>query len=173
MAGFELNLQVNGWEEVDAFDRHVIKKLDLAADRALRSTAKWLATHSSREIAQELKIAQSPLKHRYNVYSKSTAKEIKLWVGLRPLAVHYLGTPKQTATGVSVGHREYDEAFISPMKTKYPLVFRRKGRERLPVERVMEDWEGPAMSALERWEKRAQNQFVEFFEKEVRHVFDS
>lgn len=173
MAGFELNLQASGWGEVDSFNKDAIKKLDLAASRALRKTAQWLSTHSSREIARELAILQAPLKHRYNVYSRSTAKEVKLWVGLRPISVHYLGTPKQTSTGVAVGHRQYDDAFISPMKTQYPLVFRRKGRERLPLKRVMEDWEADGMTVLERWEKRAQNQFVMLFEREARHVFDS
>jgi len=173
MAGFQLNLQVNGWAEVERFDDQVIKKLDLAAARALRKTAQWLRTHSAREISKELRISESPIRHRYNVYNQATSKEVKLWVGLKPISVHYLGKPKQTASGVSVGHRQYDDAFISPMKTNQPLVFRRKGRERLPVERVMEDWESEGMTALERWEKRAQQRFIELFEQEAKHVFST
>ena len=173
MAGFQLNLQVSGWADVESNIGQASEKLDLAAARALRRTAQWLRTHSSREIAKELRIVQSPIRHRYNIYSESTANQVKLWVGLRPISVHYLGTLKQTATGVSVGHRQYDDAFISPMKTKFPLVFQRKGRERLPIKRVMEDWEGSGLSALERWERRAQNHFIEQFEREARHVFAS
>lgn len=173
MAGFEVRLDASGWTEVESIIGQASKKLDLAAARALRRTAQWLRTHSSREIAKELRITQSPIRHRYNVYSKSTSNEVKLWVGLRPISVHYLGDPKQTQTGVSVGHRQYDNAFISPMKTSHKLVFRRKGRERLPVERVVEDWESPAMNALERWEKRAQVHFIEQFEREATHVFST
>ncbi|EKT4458352.1 phage tail protein [Pseudomonas entomophila] len=173
MAGFELKLDASGWTEVESIIGQATKQLDLAAARALRRTAQWLRTHSSREISKELRITQSPIRHRYNVYSKSTSNEVKLWVGLRPISVHYLGTPKQTPTGVSVGHRQYDSAFISPMKTRHRLVFRRKGRERLPVERVMEDWESPAINALERWEKRAQVYFIDQFEREARHVFST
>lgn len=149
------------------------KLLDLAAARALRKTAQWLRTHSSREIARELGITQSPIRHRYNVYSQSSAKEVKLWVGLQPISVHWLGDPRQNAAGVAVGHRQYDDAFISPMKSSYKLVFRRKGRERLPVERVTEEWADEGVSALERWEKRAMNRFVELFEQEASHVFAS
>ncbi|HBP1046388.1 hypothetical protein IPC1122_32370 [Pseudomonas aeruginosa] len=149
------------------------RKLDIAAARALRKTAQWLRTHSSREIARELGITQSPIRHRYNIYSQSTAREVKLWVGLQPIGVHYLGTPRQTRTGVKVGHREYDEAFISPMKSTQRLVFRRKGRERLPIEKVTEDWEGPAVSALERWERRAMERFMELFEQEARYVLQA
>lgn len=173
MAGFQLNLQASGWVDVEAKVGQAGKKLDLAAARALRRTAQWLRTHSSKEVARELRIAQSPIRHRYNIYSQSTANEVKLWVGLQPIGVHYLGTPKQTPDGVSVGHRQYDGAFISPMKSSQRLVFQRKGRERLPIKLVREDWEGPAMSALERWEKRALNHFTEQFEREARHVFSS
>ena len=171
MAGFEVNFAVDGWGHAEMEIGKAAKKLDLAAARALRKTAQWLRTHSSREIAKELRISQSPIRHRFDVFSQATSREVKLWVGLRPLSVHYLGTPKQTATGVSVGHREYEEAFISPMKTKHQLVWRRKGRERLPLERVTEDWASEGVTALERWEKRAEQRFVELFEQEARHVF--
>ncbi|MHC8341749.1 hypothetical protein [Pseudomonas sp. RT6P73] len=171
MAGFQLNFAVDGWGQVEREVGQASKKMDLAAARALRKTAQWLRTHSSREIAKELRITQSPIRHRFDIFSQSTAREVKLWVGLRPLSVHYLGTPKQTATGVSVGHREYEDAFISPMKTKHQLVWRRKGRERLPLEKVTEDWASEGVTALERWEKRAEQRFVEIFEQEARHVF--
>lgn len=153
MAGFEVNFAVDGWGHAEMEIGKAAKKLDLAAARALRKTAQWLRTHSSREIAKELRISQSPIRHRFDVFSQATSREVKLWVGLRPLSVHYLGTPKQTATGVSVGHREYEDAFISPMKTKHQLVWRRKGRERLPLERVTEDWASEGVTALERWGK--------------------
>lgn len=173
MAGFELKFAVDGWGQVELAVGQATKKLDLAAARALRKTAQWLRTHSSREIAKALRITQSPIRHRFDVFSQATAREVKLWVGLRPLSVHYLGTPKQTPTGVSVGHRAYEDAFISPMKTKYPLVWRRKGRERLPLEKVTEDWAGEGFTALEKWEKRAEQQFVVFFEHEARYVFQT
>ncbi|MFU4162800.1 phage tail protein [Pseudomonas aeruginosa] len=173
MAGFQLNFEVDGWGDVERAIADAPRKLDVAAARALRKTAQWLRTHSSREIARELGITQSPIRHRYNIYSQSTAREVKLWVGLQPIGVHYLGTPRQTRTGVKVGHREYDAAFISPMKSTQRLVFRRKGRERLPIEKVTEDWEGPAVSALERWERRALERFMELFEQEARYVLQT
>jgi len=173
MAGFELKFDVDGWGDVERTLADLPRRLDMAAARALRKTAQWLRTHSSREIARELRITQSPLRHRYQVHSQAQAREVKLWVGLQPIAVHYLGTPKQTPTGVAVGHRQYDDAFISPMRSSDRLVFRRKGRERLPIEKVTEDWEGPALSVLERWERRAQVRFFELFEQEARHAIES
>lgn len=174
MAGFALDFEVGGgWAGVEASIAKIPAKLDLAAARALRKTAQWLRTHSSKEIARELGITQSPIRHRYQIHTRSTSSEVKLWVGLQPIAVHYLGNPKQTQTGVRVGHRQYDDAFISPMKSSQRLVWRRKGRERLPIEKVEEDWQGPAMTALDRWEKRALERFVELFEQEASYVLEA
>ena len=174
MAGFQLNLDLSdGFAAVPEILNRLRKDLDLAAARALRKTANWLRTHSTKEIAKELRITQSPLRHRYDVFSRAAGKEVKIWVGLRPIAVHYLGTPKETATGVSVGHRAYEDAFIGHPKNGAAMVWVRKGRKRLPIELVREDWDGPALSVLERWEKRAQVRFVELFEQEARYVLES
>lgn len=171
-AGFLLNLEANGWADVEADIKAMPRQLDLAAARALRKTAQWLRTHSTREISRALRITQIPIRNRFLIDTRATAREVKLWVGLNPLSVHYLGTPRQTTTGVKVGHREYDDAFISPMKTSARLVWRRKGRERLPIQRVTEDWEAEGFTVLERWEKRAMERFVELFEAEARHALE-
>lgn len=174
MAGFQLNLELDGgFAAVPEILNQAREQLDKAADRALKKTAQWLRTHSSREIAKALGIVQGPIRHRYKIYSRATAREVKLWVGLEPFSVHYLGSPKQTSKGVRVGPREYENAFISHMRSSEPMVWRRKGRERLPVEKVVEDWDGLAMTELERWERRTQQRFIELFEQEARHVFSA
>jgi hypothetical protein len=174
MAGFRIDLELaEGFAAVPEILNRAQRQLDLAAARALRKTAQWLRTHSTREIAKTLGIVQSPVRHRYNIFSQATGNQVKVWVGLQPISVHYLGNPKQTATGVAVGHRTYDDAFISQVKNGPAMVWRRKGRERLPLVRVTEDWEGPALDLLGRWEKRAQARFVELFEQEARYALKS
>jgi len=171
MDGFRLELQVgDGLSRVPEILSRLQRDLDLAAARALRRTAQWLRTHSTREIAKELRITQSPVRHRYNLYTRAKGSEIKVWVGLEPILVHYLGKPVKNAGGVEVAHRQYDDAFIGRGKNGKELVFIRKGRERMPIKTVKEDWEGPAMNVLERWEKRAQQRFVELFEEEAKNV---
>lgn len=174
MAGFQLNLELaDGFAAVPEILNRAQRQLDLAAARALRKTAQWLRTHSTREIAKTLGIVQSPVRHRYNIYSQASASQVKVWVGLQPISVHYLGNMRQTKAGVSVGNRSYEDAFIGQMKNGPAMVWRRKGRERLPLARVTEDWEGPAISVLERWENRAQQRFVELFEQEARYVLEN
>lgn len=171
MDGFRLELNVDeAIHRIPEILGGLQRDLDLAAARATRRAGQWLSAHSSKEIARELRIRQTPVRHRYNLYTRAKGKEVKIWVGLEPIAVHYLGTPKETATGVSVGHRKYDDAFIADNRGGKQLVWIRKGRQRLPIKVVTEDWEGPALSVLERWEKRAMTQFVEYFEEEARNV---
>lgn len=174
MAGFQLNLEGSAASAVNGGDvAGMVKKLDVAAARALRKTAQWLRTHSSREISKELKITQSPIRHRYQIFTRGRGDDVKLWIGLEPIPVHFLGTPKEVPGGVRVGHRFYEDAFIGQPKNGRPMVFRRKGRERLPVEAVKESWDGPAISVLERWEKRAIERFADLFEQEAAYVFKS
>ena len=107
---------------------------------------------------------------RDRVYPVRGQRETKLWIGLAPLSVHYLGNPRQTPTGVSVGRHDYRHAFVDPMKSRSPMVWRRKGRERLPIEKVTEDWQEVAQPVIQRWERRATARFAEIFEQEARYV---
>lgn len=171
MAGFRLELQVDqAISQLPEILNTMQRNLDLAAARAVRRTGRWLSSHSSREIAKELRIRQTPVRKRYSLYTQARGNEVKVWVGLDPIAVHYLGQPKENGSGVSVAHRQYDDAFIAANKAGKELVFIRKGRQRLPIKVVTEDWEGPALSVLERWEKRAMERFIELFEEEARNV---
>lgn len=170
-SGFHLNVSLDAaTAALPEAVKATRKQLDLAADRALKKTAQWLRTHSAREIGKTLGIPNSPLKHRFNVYPTRGRQEVKLWVGIRPLSVHYLGQPKATPTGVKVGKHSYDGAFIDPMRSKAPMVWRRKGKERLPIEKVVKEWGEDSLTIIDRWERRATNRFIEIFEQEARHV---
>lgn len=170
-SGFEIDVDMNSaLARMPDILNAARKELDLASDRALRKTAKWLRTHSAREIGRELRIVQRPIRSRFHVYPIRGQQETKLWIGLEPLSVHYLGDPRQTPEGVKVGRRDYPHAFVDPMKSSSPMVWRRKGRERLPVEKVTLGIEDVAMPAIERWERRATARFIEIFEQEARHV---
>lgn len=166
-SGFEINVSDQA-SQIGQLLAGMEKHMDAASDRALRKTAKWLATHSVREIGRELQIKQQPVKRRFQVYPNRRGQEVKLWVGLYPIAVHHLGTPKQTPDGVKVGRRRYGGAFLAPANNSPETVWRRRGRERLPIDRVTEDIAEPVQSVLARWERRTTARFAEIFEQEVR-----
>lgn len=64
--------------------------------------------------------------------------EIKLWMGLNPIDYMKLGAkqqPFETATGVQAGKRSLRLAFIATTKNNSGHVFRREGRDRLPIKK--------------------------------------
>lgn len=172
--GFEVSLRLSDAQNrmpelIDA----TRKQLDTAVNRALRGAGKWLRTHSVRELGRELGIVQRPLRQRFKLYSRIAQGEVKIWVGLSPLSVHYLGNPRQTPSGVRVGRKNYDGAFVNPMRSRQVMVWRRKGRERLPIERVTEEIAELGEGVVRRWEQRVEARFIELFEQEARYVLSS
>lgn len=171
--GFEMKIDVSREaEDIAAMVAATTKQLELAAQRAMTKAGQWLRTHSVRELGQQLGIKQEPLKKRFRVYPQRQKGEVRVWVGLDPIGVYRLGTPKVTQKGVKVNRNEYDGAFISPMKSNYPLVFKRRGKERLPIDLVDEDIDEPAMEVVERWERLVFQRFKELFEQEARAIIN-
>ena len=60
----------------------------------------------------------------------------RLWIGTLPLSLNAIGTPVQTRKGVRSGGKSFPGAFIATMPQGGTSVFRRKGRARLPIEKV-------------------------------------
>jgi hypothetical protein len=60
----------------------------------------------------------------------------KLWIGTRPISVFALGTPVKTKKGIRSGGKSFPGAFVATMPSGGTSVFRRKGRSRLPIEKV-------------------------------------
>lgn len=166
--GFEMTLDVSDQaEEIQALVDTTSKQLAVAVHRAMIKAATWLKTHSIRELGAELGVKQEPLKQRFNIYPKKSAGEVRLWIGLEPIGVHRLGNPKVSREGVRVNSKEYEDAFIAPMKSKHALVFRRRGKERLPIDLVDEDIDKQAVEVIERWERRLMTRFKEILEHEA------
>ena len=169
---FEMKIDLSDETDVSSAIAATTEQLERAAQRAMTKTAQWLRTHSLRELGQELGVKQEPLRKRFKVFPQRGKGEVRFWVGLDPIGVHRLGNPEVTATGVKVKRRDYDGAFIAPMKSSEKLVFRRKGKERLPLEKVEQDINDEAVSVIERWERRVFVRFKQLFEQEARAVLN-
>lgn len=131
--------------EIDARDiERVVKELGATAQqvqRALNSTlrkmASWVKTRSVRGLSGELAIQQKVIRKRLRAIkfrrTSDGGAEVKLWYGLNPISLIYLGA-KQNAKGVRAsGSRFVQSAFIP--KNKRGAVFKRVGKSRLPIEK--------------------------------------
>jgi len=170
--GFEMKIDLSGESDISSLISATTEQLERAAHRAMTKTAQWLRTYSVRELGQELGVKQEPLRKRFKVFPQRGKGEVRFWVGLDPIAVHRLGDPTVTASGVRVKGRDYDGAFIAPMKSSEKLVFRRRGKERTPIYKVEQDINDEAVSVIERWERRVFVRFKELFEQEAKAVIN-
>lgn len=112
--------------------------LHRVTQRSLRIITNWLRSESARRLGKELRIQTKAVRDRIRVNHQGDGSN--LWVGLLPLSIHRLGSPKQTPTGVDVNGRFFKGAFINPMSSSELLVFKRSRESRLPIELVTEDY---------------------------------
>jgi hypothetical protein len=124
--------------------------------RALRSTlrkmAAWVRTRSVRGLSKELQIQQKIIRRRLRAIkarpTPNGGAEVKLWFGLNPIALIYLGA-RQNSKGVRAGKRFVAGAFKARGKGGKEQVFKRRGKERLPIDKQHADIQQPAERYLD------------------------
>lgn len=131
---------------VDAPDlRNVITDLagtEAQVQKALNSTlgkmAAWLRTISAKGLSKELAIQQKVIRRRlklFRLHRNADGSEIKVWYGLDPVALIYMQA-KQNKQGVrAYGGRFVKSAFIADGRNSNRQVFKRRGKERLPLDK--------------------------------------
>lgn len=110
-------------------------------ERALRSTlgkmAAWLRVRSIRGLSANLHITQKVVRRRLKtlrVQKTADGQSVRVWYGLDDIAMIYLGA-RQNSSGVKAGTRSVKSAFIANGKNGGKQVFKRKGSDRLPIEK--------------------------------------
>ena len=147
---------------------HLPDDIHKAAMRALDRTNHWLRAVSMAELGYALEIdKKSALRTRFKSYKKGAGKSL-LWVGIRKIGVHRLGTPKKKGKGVQVGTHFFDKAFIAPMNSSELLVFRRTGKSRKSLEMVTLDISSEAEEIIGSYQADLNKKFEEFFSREFR-----
>jgi hypothetical protein len=120
------------------------------AERALRSTlrkmAAWVRTRSIKGLSDKLKIQQKSIRRRLrSIKAKNTptGAQVSIWYGLNPIALIHLQA-RQNARGVRAsGGRFAASAFI-----RKGQVFKRTGKDRLPIEKQTADIQADAEQYL-------------------------
>jgi hypothetical protein len=138
-------------------------------DRALRVTsgriAGWLRRRAGRELSAALKVGLDVLRYRMKTLRQggNGSRQAALWFGLNEVALTHLN-PRELRRGVAAGPAYARGAFIAKRQ-----VFRRKGKERLPIERPGYAIQEKADKALEGIIDGGefQRRFLDTFEQEL------
>ncbi len=173
-----------------------VPQLNRAIDRALKKTARWLETHSKRELGLALQVPQRVFKARFfrHFSTKDGSRSVNVWFGLDSMRAIDLGNPRQTDMGVKVGKHFFSGAFIAKMQSGHVGIYRRSNEfkrnfssdERnemrqkrtdgqwteLPIEEVGFSIEQIAKPILERYYARAEARFKQLLKQEINFVIN-
>jgi Prophage minor tail protein Z (GPZ). len=127
-------------------------QLEAALKSAYGRMARWLRTRAVRGLSAHLGVQQKILRGRIRTFrlqgGVSTGGDgAKVWFGLQPISLMRLGA-RQTAQGVRAGGRMYPGAFIATVNGRRG-VYRRVGKERVPLEAVTLDISDKALTYVE------------------------
>lgn len=164
MAGLSTRM----WVDTDFINRisHLPENVEKAAKRAVRATNRWFRHVTMAELGYELKIDnKSAMRSRFKVFRQAGVRA-RLWVGIRDIGIHRVGTPKQYSDGVAVGEHFYEKAFISPMNSSELLVWQRTGKHKSQIEMVTLDIADEAEEILGAYQARLNEKFREYFLRE-------
>jgi hypothetical protein len=168
-----LDIDASGVEQIIIDLAATLPQAEKALGGALRKMAMWLRAQSVKGLSKELKVQQRILRRRlklFRVSQRAGSKQITVFYGLDPIAYIYLGTPRKTASGVSVGGFNIPHAFIARGPNGSLQVFKRDGKSRLPIRKQSLDVEKPAESYIEHKLLSSvlfNEQFFKFFEHEL------
>jgi hypothetical protein len=141
------------------------KDMKAALRTATRQAGQWANREGARRLAKEanvpLRNLRRGLRLKFQYQSVKGFATARLWYGLNPIALKYLGA-RETAKGVRVtGEKTIKGAFIVP--TLGENVFKRVGKERLPIKRQERPIAEKGTAFLVQFEKEVTEKFVEFF----------
>lgn len=109
-------------------------QLRAAWRRAKTRTATRMRTEARKALRQGLGLRSAAIL-RARLRLRNTRDTASLWVGLNDVpATAIKGRPRQGATGASIGERQFPGAFIGRGRDSGArMIFKRKGRSRLPI----------------------------------------
>ncbi len=175
------------------------KQMEVASERAIKKTMRWLSGRIARELSQQLGIPQKSLKPRLMVRSvgKGMNKAHILWMGVAPMSAELAGKARQTRKGVTVGNRKFDGAFLRSIYNpeKNVWIRARRNREqgyqtlsrtrkanhrspsselagRFPVQRIGIELKSVAAEVFRRLDRRALDRFKTLIEQELNYVIN-
>ena len=111
-----------------------------AHSRALSKTSRALRTQARKALREGLKLRAAAVLNarlklvRFRPRGRSLGGAL-LWTGTNDLPARaFKGKPRQTATGAGIGGRSFKGAFVGTgQNSDAKIIFRRKGKARLPV----------------------------------------
>ena len=169
-----INIDIKSTNEFDFALTASKDQIEKAALRALNKTSRWLRSDLVSQTAKSLNIKSTPIRDVL-VIVRAKKTNLKTTVGLSKrggvIRAIDAGSATQNSKGVRVGKRQFDNAFLATMPSGHHGVFKRKGKERLPIKEVQIFISSKLHDLMEEASHgRALSHFETVFERELRYL---
>ena len=173
------------------------EKVSQAVRRTMVKLSRFAERQVLRELSRRISVNQTLLKNlgRVKVTLERPGRrgnegyQVVIWVGLSAIPAHYLGNPRQTRSGVRVGRRFWQGAFLmQPVNSAHEMVFeraphwqhrkqlsQRSGRVMwmgLPIEKQSLPIHEQAGDLMDELESRLQERFSTLLQQELNFAFN-
>ncbi len=148
-------------------------QLQLAAVRALNKTARWMRTKIASQTAQNLNVKVGAVRSGLVLVRAKKSRPESIVALSRAAGVIKASAWRvsQNTRGVRAGKRQFDHAFLATMPNGHQGVFRRRGKNRLPIQEVQIVVTGKMREVMEDLsDGPAMRQFEMIFDRELRYL---
>lgn len=152
------------WQRIRDLLGVLQKDMKAALKTATRQAGQWANREGARRLAKEanvpLKNLRKGLRLKFQYQSVKGFSTARLWYGLNDISLKYLGA-KQTRKGVRARGETIAGAFVTPTIGNH--VFKRTGKERLPIVRQEKTIADKGTAFLKKFEAEVAEKFVDLF----------
>jgi hypothetical protein len=164
MIDLDLKIDEKQLQQLGFANRLLESQVQLAARRAVMKTTRWLMGVSKRQLRTKTQMNLGAIRSRLGEFRKDQFTR-KVWMGLNAVPARAFGKPTQTPSGVRVGKRQFDGAFV--IRKYNDGVYKRTSRDRYPLETVRVDIEKPSREIFNEIRKEADSRFMKILMQEI------
>ncbi len=163
----QIDINTAGMDTLVRRFRALPKQAERAEKRAVGKTTTKARSELVKDVARQNQITQKIIRRFRSARKISRSRLTGIaWLGYRPIKASYVGKPRQTKRGVRVRRFFFEGAFVATMPSGHTGVFKRKGKERLPiVEQVIELQR--AVQSADSVRDRMGDEFIKRFQQEL------
>lgn len=144
--------------DLDRSSAEVQKAVSIATQKHVQ----WVEREALKLLSDRSGISEQLLKTHKRISSKVYGDRALVWLGLNPFPVHRLGTPVKNEQGVEVAGETYKRAFVAR-----DIVFKRKSKSRLPIEKVSKDMNLKSSQVKWKLQRASDKKYIELLTAEL------
>jgi hypothetical protein len=141
--------------------------------RTLNKFARHISAKVAKTLAPQADVTQRAIKQRLKTFQRRNSgfAQVKLWLGLNPLAAHHVGTLRQLkGTGVKVRGHHLPKSFLAKgQNTGKTMAFERSTQSRYPIKISRIEWSESAEQAFQNAMLGAQPELMRRYQQELNY----